>query len=231
MSDIFREVDEDVRHDRLADLWSKYSIIVLGLAIAIVAATAVFVYQRHLKQTKAEAAGLLYQAAQDLSQKNKSEASARAFEDLANSAPPGYGLLARLRAAEEKGLADPAAAVKEFDLIANDPSVDSLWRELAQLRAGALRVDDADQAEVERRFAPLLNGSFRSSAREFMALAALKRGDFEQAGKLLDQIVVDANAPANLRQRAQGFLSLVRGGGKFTPGPAAPLAPVAPPAK
>ncbi len=67
-----------------------------------------------------------------------------------------------------------------------------------------------------------MNGSYRHSAREFMALAALKRGDFEEAGKLLDQIVVDPNAPANLRQRAQGFLSLVRGGGKFTPGPASP---------
>ena len=82
----------------------------------------------------------------------------------------------------------------------------------------------------------MLNGSFRSSAREFMALAALKRGDFEQAGKLYDQIVVDSSAPANLRQRAQGFLSLVRGGGKFTPSAAPqpdapPAAPVETPSK
>ena len=49
-----------------------------------------------------------------------------------------------------------------------------------------------------------------------MGLSALKRGDFEEAGKLFDQIIVDPNAPANLRQRVQGFLSPVRGGGKFS---------------
>jgi hypothetical protein len=129
-----------------------------------------------------------------------------------------------MRAAEEMSLSDPAAAVTALDLLAVDPSIDPLWRDLARLRAGMLRVDSADKSEVEQRFAPLLNGSYRFTAREFMGLAAIKRGDFEEAGKLFDQIVVDPNAPADLRQRVQGFLSLVRGGGKFTPeSPAAPV--------
>jgi hypothetical protein len=68
-----------------------------------------------------------------------------------------------------------------------------------------------------------MNGPFRHSAREFLALAALKRGDFEEAGKWFDQIVVDPNAPQNLRQQVNAYLSLVRGGGKFTP-PASPPA-------
>jgi hypothetical protein len=126
-------------------------------------------------------------------------------------------MLARLRATEEKALTDRAGAVAALDLFAADAGVDPLWRDLARLRAGMLRVDSADKAELEQRFAPLLNGSFRHSARELLALAAIKRGDFEAAGKWLDQIVVDPAAPADLRQRAQGFLSLVRGGGKFTP--------------
>ncbi len=120
MSDIFREVDEDVRQDKMVELWSKYSIVVAGLALAIVAATALFVWQRHVKQTQAEAAGLLYQAAQELSQKNRHEDAAAAFEELAKTAPAGYQLLARLRAAEEKGLTDAAGAVKELDLISGD---------------------------------------------------------------------------------------------------------------
>jgi hypothetical protein len=57
-----------------------------------------------------------------------------------------------------------------------------------------------------------------------LGLAALKRGDLEDAGKWLDQIVVDPNAPQNLRQQVNAYLSLVRGGGK-----AAPPAPAAPP--
>ncbi|MGO9427971.1 tetratricopeptide repeat protein [Rhodoblastus sp.] len=217
MSDVFREVDEEVQRDRLTELWSKYSIVVLGLAIAIVVGTAIFAYLRHQKLTEAEAASSAYEAAETLASQDKPEAAAHAFDDLAKSAPQGYRILSRLRAAEEMGLVDRNAAVKAFDLIATEPGLDPLLADLARLRAGFLRVDEAEKAELDQRFGPLLNGSFRHSAREFLGLAALKRGDFEAAGKYFDQLVVDPSAPANLRQRVQAFLSLVRGGGKFTP--------------
>ena len=57
----------------------------------------------------------------------------------------------------------------------------------------------------------------RATAREALALAALKRGEFEEAGRLLDQLVVDPATPASMRQRAEALSSLARGAGKFTP--------------
>lgn len=217
MSDIFREVDEDIQRDRLAEFWGKYSIVVYGLALAIVVGAAIFAYVRHHKQAQAEAAGALYEAAETLAVQKQPEAAARAFDQMALNAPQGYRILARLRAAEETGVTDRAGAVKAFDLIAAEPGLDPLLVDLARLRAGLLRVDEADKTELEQRFTALLNGPFRHSARELLGLAALKRGDYESAGKYFDQVVVDPNAPANLRQRVQAFLSLVRGGGKFTP--------------
>ncbi len=230
MSDIFREVDEDVRSDQLTSLWSKYSIVVLGLAIAIVAGTAIFVYMRHQKQVRDEAAGARYQAAEALARQNKPEAAVKDFDEIAKTAPLGYRTLARLRAAEETSLTDRASAVKQFDALAADTNVDPLLSGLARLRAGLLRVDEADKAEMLQRFGPLLNGPYRHTAREYLGLAALKRGDVEAAGKWFDQIVVDPNAPADLRQRVQAFLSLVRGGGKFVAPQPAPAAPTPTPA-
>jgi hypothetical protein len=217
MSDIFREVDEDVRTDKLTEFWSKYSIVVLGLALAIVAGTAIFVYLRHQKQVEAEAAGDRYLAAQTLATQNQPEAATKAFDELAKSAPKGYQMLARLRAAEELSFTDRAGAVKQLDALAADAGPGQLWQDLARLRAALLRVDEADKAELELRLAPLLNGSFRHTAREYLGLAALKRGDVEDAGKWFDQLIVDPNAPADLRQRVQAMLSLVRGGGKVSP--------------
>ena len=222
MADIFREVDEDIRTDQLKRFWSNYSIVVFGLAAAIVVGTAIFVFLNHQRQARAEAAGAAFESAQALA-KDKPDAAAAAFDELAKTAPLGYQVLARLRAAEERGQTDRAAAVKEFDAIVSDSAVDTLLRDVARLRAGMLRVDEADKAELEQRFTPLLDGPFRHSAREFLGLAALKRGDLEDAGKWLDQIVVDPNAPQNLRQQVNAYLSLVRGGGKAAqPAPAAP---------
>ncbi|WP_374544645.1 tetratricopeptide repeat protein [Rhodoblastus sp.] len=235
MADIFREVDEDVRTDSLKRLWSKYSIVVFGLAVAIVVGTAIFVFLRHERQTRAEAAGAAYEAAQALAAANKPDAAAAAFDDLAKNAPQGYQALARIRAAEERAQLDRMAAVKELDALAAEAGADSLLRDVARLRAAMLRVDEAGKAELEQRFSPLLDGPFRHTAREFLGLAALKRGDFEGAGKWFDQIVVDPNAPENLRQQVNAYLSLVRGGGKFTPPvaekPAAPAPEKAAPSK
>jgi len=221
MADIFREVDEDVRSDTLARLWGKYSIVVLGLAVAIVVGTGAYVYLRHAKQVADEAAGAQYEAALALSHDNKADAAVAAFDAMAKSAPQGYQTLARLRGAEELSLTNRDGAVKALDALAADASVNTLMQDVARLRAGLLRVDVADKAELEQRFGAVLNGPFVNSAREWLALTALKRNDFETAGKYLDQIVVDSTAPANLRQRAEAFLSLVRGGGKFTPAEAA----------
>jgi hypothetical protein len=223
MADIFREVDEDVRSDRLTRAWSRYSIVVYGAAAAIVLATAAFTYLRHEKTVAAEAAGARYEAAQELARAGKSAEANAAFTALANESPQGVRALASLRGAEEQGLTDRAGAVKALDALAADASVPPLLQEAARLRAGLLRADEADKAELESRFGPLLNGAFRYSAREILALAALKRNDEESAGRLLDQIVVDPNTPATMRQRAEALASLARGGGKFTPpAPAAP---------
>jgi len=221
MADIFREVDEDLQSDRLRRLWSKYSFAVFGLAVAIVIGTAVSVAIRHRQLARAEAAGAAFASAQALANEDKPGAAAAAFDELARTAPQGYRILALMRAAEERGQTDRAAAVKELDALAADNSVDSLLRDVARLRAGVLRLDEADKVELEQRLTPLLNGPFRNSAREFLGLAALKRGDFEDAGKWFDRIVVDPEAPDVLRKQVNGFLSLVRGGGKFTP-PAPP---------
>lgn len=221
MADIFREVDEDVRTDRLKDFWAKYSIVVFGLAVAIVAGTAIYVFVEHQRQSRDETAGAAFQAAQQLAEAGKAEESIKAFEVVAASAPDGYATLAKLRAAGETARENRDEAVKIFDSLAENAAVDPLLRDVARLRAGLLRLDGADQAELERRFGPLLSGPFRHSAREFLGLAALKRGDAEAAGKYFDEIVIDPKAPEALRQQVNAYLALVRGAGKFTPAPAA----------
>ena len=40
MSDIFREVDEDIRRDQIKKLWDRFGPYVLGLALLIVLGTA-----------------------------------------------------------------------------------------------------------------------------------------------------------------------------------------------
>jgi hypothetical protein len=212
MSDIFREVDEDVRRDQAAQIWARYQNLFIGLAVLVVAATAGWRFYDHYRTKEAQEAGAKYEAALALAREGKPSEAEGAFEQIARSGPKGYATLARLREAAEYSSSDPAAAVKAYDAIAADGTIDPLFQNLARLRAALLRLDEADEKEIESRLGTMTasDNPFRFSAREALALAALKHDDFDAAGRQLDAIVIDPQAPAAMRQRAEALLALVR---------------------
>jgi hypothetical protein len=212
MSDIFREVDEEVRRDQAARIWGRYQNLFIGLAVLVIAATAGWRFYEHYRTRQAEEAGAKYQAALALAREGKAAEAEGALERIAKGGPKGYALLARLREAAELSGRDPAAAVKAYDAIAADGTIDPLFQNLGRLRAALLRLDEADGKEIEGRLGPMTadDNPFRFSAREALALAALKHDDFDAAGRQLDTIVVDPQAPGAMRQRAEALLAVVR---------------------
>ena len=204
-------MDEDVRRDKALQFWTKYQGLFIALAVAIVAASAGWRFYKDGERAKAEAAGASYEAALLLSRDNKPAEADAAFQDLIKQGTPGYALLARFRGAADVAVTDQAKAVEIYDTLAADAKIPTLMQDIARLRAAMLRLDQADGAEVKRRLEPLAQAGapFRNSARELLAYAAFKADDFEAAGRWLDQIVVDLQAPAGLRQRAETLLGLV----------------------
>ncbi|HKX10546.1 MAG TPA: hypothetical protein VJN67_20270 [Stellaceae bacterium] len=66
MSDIFQEVDEELRHDKWLQLWKQYQNYIIGVAVLIVVATAVVTYWKYYDQQQREAEGLRYALALDV---------------------------------------------------------------------------------------------------------------------------------------------------------------------
>ena len=123
MSELFDEVDEDVRREQFKKLWDRYSIYIVAGALLIIAAVGGWRGYEYLEAKKAAEAGAAFDAAVELSEQNKHVEAEAAFTKLAATAPSGYRTLARLRAAAEIASRDPQAAVKMYDDIAADRSV------------------------------------------------------------------------------------------------------------
>lgn len=212
MSDIFREVDEEVRRDQAAQIWKRYQNLFIGIAVLVVAATAGWRLYDHYRLKQAEEAGAKYEAALALARDGKAPEAEGAFQQIARTGPKGYVVLARMREAAELSSADPDRAVKAYDAIAADGSIDPLFQDVARLRAALLRLDEADEKEIQNRLGPMTanDNPFRFSAREALAIAALKHDDFDVAGRQLDTIVIDPQAPPTMRQRAEALLAVVR---------------------
>ncbi|WP_027551479.1 tetratricopeptide repeat protein [Bradyrhizobium sp. Cp5.3] len=211
MSELFDEVDEEVRREQLKKLWDRYSIYFIALMVLIVAAVGGWRANQYLEAKKAAEAGALFEKAVELSEQDKHAEAEKAFTELAAKAPSGYRTLARLRAAAEAVSRDPKAAAKIYDDIAADGSVGAEWRDLAQIRAAGLLLDSASYADMQQRLeaSAAAGSTFRHSAREMLALSAWRNGDTTAARKWLDAIAEDGETPPGLRSRAEALQALL----------------------
>ena len=211
MSELFDEVDEEVRREQLKKLWDKYSIYIIALMVVVVAGVGGWRGYQYLEAKKAAEAGAAFDKAIELSEQDKHAEAEAAFTELAARAPSGYRTLARLRAAAEAASRDPKAGAKMFDDIAADRSVGAEQRELAKLRAAGLLLDSAGYADMLQRLEPstTAGATFRHSAREMLALSAWRNGDATAARKWLDAIAEDGETPPGLRSRAEALQALL----------------------
>jgi hypothetical protein len=211
VSELFDEVDEDVRRDQLKKLWDQYSIYIIAGALLIIAAVGGWRGYQYIEAKKAAEAGAAFDKAIELAEQDKHSEAEAAFNSLAASAPWGYRMLARLRAAAEVASHDPQAAAKLYDDISADRSVGALAQQLAKVRAAGLLVDSASYPNmVERLDAEAAPGAtFRHTARELLALSAWRANDTTAARKWLDLIANDGETPSGLRQRAEALQALL----------------------
>ena len=211
MSELFDEVDEDMRRDQLKKLWERYSIYIVALALLIIAGVGGWRGYQYFEAKKAAEAGAAFDKAVELSEANKHAEAETAFAELAAKAPWGYRILARLRTAAEVANRDKAAAAKMFDDIAADGSVGGPERDLARIRAAQLLLETTTYPNMRQRLEPATaaGATFRHSARELLALSAWRANDTAAARQWLDLIANDGETPASLRSRAEALQALL----------------------
>ena len=211
MSELFDEVDEEVRREQLKRLWDRYSIYIIAAALLIIAAVGGWRGYQYLEAKKSAEAGAAFDKAVELSEQHKHAEAEAAFTDLAAKAPSGYRMLARLRAAAEVATRDPQAAAKLYDDIAADRSVGATERDLAKVRAAGLSLETASYPSMLQRLEPATvpGATFRHTARELLALSAWRAGDTAAARRWLDLIASDVETPPSLRSRAEALQALL----------------------
>ncbi len=216
MADIFNEVDEEVRRDRLQQLWDRYSIYLIALAVLIVAGIGAWRGYEWYAAKQAASASAAFEAAMTLSEQAKHSEAEQAFAKVAAGAPQGYRVLARFRAAAELSQVNSADGVQAFDALAGDSTLGSNWQDLAAVRAGMLLVDSAPFSDMSRRLDPLTEPgrSFRHSARELLALSAWRNHDVTAARRYIDMIAADGETPAGTRARIDVLSALIAADGK-----------------
>jgi hypothetical protein len=216
VSDIFHEVDEEVRRERLKKLWDQYSGVFITVALLIVVGIGGWRLYQWWDAKQAAEAGRQFEAAVQLSERGKHDEAAALFTKLSTEGTAGYRTLARFRAAQELAKHDTQAAVRAYDALAADRSMGQPLRDLAEIRGALLLVDSAPYEELRTRLEPLTANerSFHHTARELLALSAWRAGDQAASRRWIDLILTDGETPSNIRARVEMLMALTGGRAK-----------------
>ena len=216
VSDIFNEVDEEIRREQLNKLWQRYGTYIIALCVLVVAGVGAWRGYEWWQAKQAAQAGAAFEQAVTLAEAGKHQEAEAAFAKIASDGTASYRVLARLRDAAELARTDSKAAVAAYDAIANDNTAGQVIQDLAAVRAGFLLVDTAPFSEIRTRLEPLTapDRAFRHSAREILALSAWKAGDMAAARQWADMIITDPQTPSGTRSRAEVLSELIAASGK-----------------
>ena len=200
-----REVDENLRRDQLTGFAKRYGKWLIGAVVLFLAAAAGYLYWQDRQQARAAAqseelmlifdqigAGNLDQARRRLQPLEKSD----------NDVVRSLALLTGSALALDTN--DRSTAIAKYKAVAEDKGLPEPYRNVALVRATALEFDTLRPEEVISRMEPLAKpgNPWFGSAGEMTALAYLKQGQRDRAGRLFAAIAADKQVPETIRNRA-----------------------------
>lgn len=212
MVDVFTEVDEDLRHEKLKALAKKFGpYLVLAIVLFIGAMGGQVYWEDHVKNTRI-AESERYNTAMTQLQAGDSTSALAGLDTLIAKSEYGYGLLSRLQVASfyaKDGQMDKALSA--YDAITADGNVEDRFRDFASLMAAGLLMDMNAGEEVFQRLIPLAReaGSWQYSAKELIGLAYFRQGNWQAAEEIFSDLVLSQGTPQDLRNRAQEFMAMI----------------------
>lgn len=196
--EIYHELHEDLRQQKLRAFWAENGAWIIGTALAAIVLTAGLSWWRVHAESQNKAATARLLAAQEAG-------DPQALADLAQDTKANRALFAHFAEARlHAGRGESEKAAAAFKAAAEVKGADSLWRDLARLYAVMQTVDTGEPAALHAALAPLADDKapWRWSAREMQAVLFYREGKVEETRKTLDLLLSDPDTPQGLRARA-----------------------------
>ena len=225
MSDIFREVEEDVRRERFQKLWQAYGVYAIVALVLLFAGIGGWQFwQRHELQERQKFSDS-FLAAQRIT---NPQTAAGSFADLARTAPKGYRLIAQLsQAGAMFASGQQSGAIDLYKQLAKDDS--GTVGSVARIRAAWALAETAPRAELIELLKPLdqPGNAWRGNAREVLAYADYRAMDTKAALTKFNELALSPEGTEGLRARAKAMADFLKNGGATSYGtvPADAVAP------
>ena len=210
MSDILRQVDEDLRKDRLLKIWKSYGIYIVGSILGLLLILSG--YQYYLFSSKSKNEKFVEQYINALNEKDKVNAI-NLLDDLDGSDNSYIKGLAKLKKVDlYASLDEHESALNILQEVFNDGSLDSIIRDLALYKYLMIQINVIGDEEFIQIIddSNVDEGNFRYLFNELKALKALIIQDKEKGLELFQNILNDPDAPQDIKDRSKKFLTILK---------------------
>ena len=212
--DIFQEVDEELRQDRLQKFWGLYGRFILAAAVLVIGSAAAWKGWNHYSFTKRMDSSHQYQVAENLLREGKPDDALALFSDLSRKGFGSYQKLGEMRkAALLRDSGDIEAAVDIYARISRDTSQSRVLRDAASLNLVLTKfgASDKKRESLISYLRPLTEAGrpLRFSALEVLGLLEIKRGNKKSAESIFKKLADALEAPESLRARAERLITVL----------------------
>lgn len=213
MSDIFQEVEEDLRRDKWNELWDKYgSWLLMGMG-GFVIVIGGLLWWGDFQEKQREARSDQFLEAARLIEEGNVDAGLVELDAIIAKGDKGYAALALLRKGSElNGKGDREGAIAAYEQLAASNLGNKSLRDLAMVKAGWLLAETADFETLQVRLAPVVSGEseWSAAAKEIVAFGAFKDGELETARSLYTEILRDRlHTTQGIQGRSSNMLAII----------------------
>lgn len=201
-----REVDDNLRRDQMETFARTYGKWLIAAVVLFLLAVAAWLYWQNRQQEKTSAETEKLTAVYDQIAAGNTDGAKKQLQPLEsshNAIVRSVAMMADAAIALNGG--DTGAALAKYRAIAADGSLPQPYRDAALLRSTTLDFDSMKPEDVIAKLEPLAkpDSAWFGSAGELTAMAYLKLGQKDKAGRLFATIATNNQVPDTIRNRAQ----------------------------
>ena len=205
MSDILRQVDEDLRKQKFTNLWKRYGIYLIVSIVIIVFSVVGYQVKKSSDMSKNEKLIEMYIAATYEKEINN---QIQAFDDLVGSKNDYISGLAELRLSNlqiQNG--DKKEGINGLKNIINNNKYDAILVDLAVYLLLLNKIDEIDEPEFMRylEIVKSQDSNFKFLFEELFLIKKLLLGKNEESKIGFKKLIDSVDAPLNIKIRAEKF--------------------------
>ena len=211
------EVSEEVRRDRMFDLFRRFGWIAVAAVLLLVGGAAWNEWSRSKQQTQAEALGDAVVAALQL---EDAAQRAAALQDIQSQTADGQAMVQLLSAAELTADNRASDALMQLAAIRDNDEVQSIYRQIAAFKFLVLPISGSSIEDRQSGLEALISSgsALRVLDEEQLALLDIDLGNEADAVARLQRLLEDSEITPGVRRRVTQLITSLGATPGETPG-------------